>query len=112
LSPPVLTGTASKGSTLTASTGTWASSTPLSFAYRWERCRTSSCKGIRSAVGSNYRLAKADVGYSIRVIVSARNAAGAAERASEPSGVVVARTLSFAAVQRNHVRAVLAKLPR
>jgi RHS repeat-associated protein len=37
-SPPVLSGTASQGQTLTSTSGTWTGTAPISYGYQWQRC--------------------------------------------------------------------------
>ncbi len=75
---PQVSGTAQDGQALTASTGTWSGTAPLSYAYQWQRCDASggSCVNIAGATGSTYLLADADVGATVRVTVTASNAAG------------------------------------
>ncbi|HEU0304562.1 MAG TPA: hypothetical protein VFR32_08275 [Gaiellaceae bacterium] len=94
---PTIVGDAIEGRTLTANRGTWAGSTPMSFAYRWLRCPTdggandgSNCAPIPggSGDGSTYRLRDADVGIRIRVRVTATNADGSATAVSNPTAIV------------------------
>ena len=35
---PTITGTASKDQTLVAGTGSWTGTTPIGFAFQWQRC--------------------------------------------------------------------------
>ena len=88
---PTITGTATQGQTLSASTGTWSNS-PTSFSYQWRRCSSSgsSCSNISTATGQSYALASADVGGTIRVVVTATNAAGSASATSNQTAVVQA----------------------
>ena len=58
-SPPTITGTATPGGTLTASTGTWSSPVPLSFEYEWVRCLWE-CDPISHADAPTYTLTTAD----------------------------------------------------
>jgi 6-phosphogluconolactonase (cycloisomerase 2 family) len=74
---PVITGTAQENQTLQASTGSWTNS-PLGYTYQWERCNSSGggCGNIAGATASAYVVATADVGDTLRVIVTASNLGG------------------------------------
>src|SRR5579883_938895 len=89
-SPPVISGTARQGDTLTASSGSWGGTTPIAYAYQWQRCSSSgaSCSAVAGATGTTYALAAADVGKTIRVQVTATNSAGSAAATSAPAGPV------------------------
>ena len=92
--PPTINGSAQQGSTLTATAGSWSGS-PSSFGYQWQRCDTSgsACNDIATATSSAYVLQGADVGATLRVTVTAANAAGSASAESGHTGTV-AGTLS------------------
>jgi hypothetical protein len=83
---------AQDGQTLSASTGEWTGTPPLSYAYQWQRCNTSgeSCSNISEAIGSTYALGHVDVGTTLRVTVTASNSAGPASSTSEATSVVAA----------------------
>jgi hypothetical protein len=94
---PVITGTAAVGQTLTATDGTWANS-PTSFSYQWLRCAASGgasdgsdCAAIGGATTSSYVVASGDVGFTLRIRVTALNADGQAAAASNATAVVVAQ---------------------
>jgi hypothetical protein len=89
---PTISGTAAEGQTLTASSGSWSGSTPISLAYRWRRCDKdgNSCSGIGGATGETYTLTAQDVSRRVRVAVTATNSAGSASATSDPSAVVAA----------------------
>ncbi|MGH2832534.1 MAG: hypothetical protein ACRDK2_07130 [Solirubrobacteraceae bacterium] len=89
--PPAITGTAKVGERLTASTGVW-NNEPTSFKYQWLRCNTSGaeCSSISGATISAYTLATADAGHTIRIEVTATNAAGSTKATSTQTGVVAA----------------------
>jgi len=76
---PVISGTTQSGQTLSTTNGTWTSSSPLSFTYRWRRCSSGSCANIAGAVGSTYTLQSADVGTTVDVVVSATNTGGGSD---------------------------------
>lgn len=73
---PAVTGTATFGSTLTTTNGTWTGSPPPTFTYQWQRVTTN----ISGATSSTYVLVAADVGNTIRCVVTATNSIA-------PSGV-------------------------
>jgi hypothetical protein len=93
---PVISGTARDGQTLSASTGEWAGTPPLGYAYQWQGCNGSGegCTNISEAIGSTYVLGHSDVGTTLRVVVTATNSAGSASSASEATAVVTARAPS------------------
>lgn len=71
---PTIAGTAQQGKILSATPGGWSGTTPLTFAYSWQRCDGSTCTGIAS--GSSYALAAADVGKQFKVVVTATGPGG------------------------------------
>src|SRR5205807_4920578 len=91
-SPPTISGTAQKGQRLHADPGSWSGSQPMTFSYRWQRCNASggSCANISGANGRDYVLTSADVGNTVRVVVTAKNSAGMSTAASSPTAVVAA----------------------
>ena len=89
---PVVSGTAQSGQTLSASTGSWSGTQPLSFAYQWQRCG-SGCVNVGSN-SSSYLLSSADVGSTVRVVVTASNSAGSAAATSLATGVVSSQSTS------------------
>jgi cytoskeletal protein RodZ len=89
--PPSLAGTARQGSTLTAGTGSWSGSAPMTFDYTWQRCDAhgGSCSTFIAHAGTtSYTLTGADVGHTLRVEVTARNAYGSGDAYSPVSGSV------------------------
>ncbi len=86
---PVVSGSVVQGQTLSASTGTW-SNAPTSYAYQWRRCDSggANCVNVGSGLAS-YVLAAADVGSTVRVVVTASNGSGpGAPATSLQTGVV------------------------
>jgi hypothetical protein len=83
---PRISGRARVGRKLSARHGSWANS-PTAYHYQWLRCnkRGASCKSIRRATHSTYRLGKRDAGHRLRLRVVARNLAGSATATSRPT---------------------------
>lgn len=117
---PAISGTAMVGGTVSASTGSWNGSQPMTFAYQWVRCDTSgglpdgsNCARISNATRAMYEVRNADVGSRLRVRVTARNDAGSATAASNPTATVVAArpvnteqpSISGAPEQGSHLQA-------
>jgi hypothetical protein len=86
---PTVSGTATQGSTLTTSKGSWTGS-PTGYSYQWQRCDSSgaSCANIRGATSSSYQLQASDVGSTIRSVVTATNAGGSTSASSRVTSVV------------------------
>jgi subtilase family protein len=89
---PTVSGVAEVGETLTAFEGVWAGSGPLSFAWQWQRCSVlgDNCADVPGATGASYLLSGSEIGLTVRVVVSATDAAGSASAASPPSAPVAA----------------------
>ena len=77
---PTISGTAKDGQTLTSTTGTWTGTTPLTYGRQWRRCDAAgaNCVDISGATATTYVVAPADVGKTLRVVLTATNAAGSA----------------------------------
>jgi alpha-tubulin suppressor-like RCC1 family protein len=90
LQAPTIEGALTEGDTLTAKAGSWSGSEPISYSYQWRRCngKGESCTEISGASGASYVLAKADVGLTLRVAVTATNSAGSVGATSVPTEVV------------------------
>ena len=86
---PVISGSPVAGQVLSASTGVWSGG-PTGYAYEWRRCDATGagCVAIAGASGSSYTLAAADVGSTLRVAVTASNAAGSTTAVSVQTAVV------------------------
>ncbi|HET9050156.1 MAG TPA: DNRLRE domain-containing protein, partial [Candidatus Dormibacteraeota bacterium] len=88
--PPAISGTAQNGQTLTASSGSWSGTTPMTFADQWRRCDSTGagCVSIPGATATTYTLTAADVGSTIRVAVTATNGGGSSTATSAQTAAV------------------------
>ena len=104
-SPPVISGTATVGQSLSTSTGAWSGTAPISYSYQWARC-SSTCIAISSATTASYTLTTAEAsGDKIVVLVTATNSAGSATATSSGVGPVTAAATGPSSAQ---VKAALA----
>jgi hypothetical protein len=87
--PPTISGTIAQGQLLTAVLGTWTGG-GLVFTVQWRRCDATggACTDIANASTQQYALGPADTGFTIRVAVTGRNAAGSATAESAQTTVV------------------------
>jgi hypothetical protein len=82
---PTISGTAQRAATLTATAGTW-SGNGNTISYQWQRGTVD----IAGATNQTYELTGADVGATVRVVVTATNPDGASSKASAPTATVQA----------------------
>jgi sugar lactone lactonase YvrE/plastocyanin len=89
---PTISGEPASGGTLSASPGGWLGSDVISYIYEWQRCDLYGveCKEIEGAGASTYSPVVADVGYTLRVRVSASELEGAASGISSTTAPVAA----------------------
>ena len=88
---PSISGTPKSGETLTADRGTWPNDAANSYAYQWERCDSGggNCADIAGATDQTFTLSPSEVGFTLRVRVTASNAAVPTTSAtSDPTAVV------------------------
>lgn len=92
--PPAVSGSATAGSTLTTTSGSWSGTTPITFAYRWQRCDSSgnNCTTISGASEQTYVVQQADAGSTLRSQITATNSGGSAQATSNHTGVVTGAT--------------------
>ena len=86
---PRIWGSLQEGTTLTADTGAWTSSRPVTYSFAWQRCNaTGRCRGIAGATRQAYQLSASDFGLRVRALVIAANAGGTRAAGSAVSAVV------------------------
>jgi polysaccharide biosynthesis protein PslG len=97
---PTISGSAQVGQTMTATTGTWSGTAPISYAYQWQRCNSAgaSCTSISGATSPSYTLTSDDNGSTVLIQVTASNSAGSASAVSAASAVVQAAAAGAAPV--------------
>lgn len=90
---PAITGSATYGSTLTESHGSY-NPAPTDYAYQWEDCDPSgnTCTPITGATGQTYTVTSSDIGNTIRVIETAVNSAGPTDQETSNPTLVVPAT--------------------
>ena len=88
--PPAISGTESDGQTLRASSGTWTGAPSPTYSYQWESCDAAGeeCAPIEYATEPEYELGDGDIATTVRVKVTATNAAGSVQSTSAPSSEI------------------------
>jgi hypothetical protein len=79
---PSIAGTAIVDQSLTASSGAWSGTSPITFQYRWSD----------GTEGATDILTQADLGHTLTVTVTATNSVGSSSSTSGPSALVRAQT--------------------
>jgi hypothetical protein len=90
---PTVPGDAQAGQTLTAGNGSW-SGAPTSFAYQWQRCDADgrNCSDLPGATDRTYTARLADLGFRLRVQVTAKNENGSSTSSSGVTSIVAPAT--------------------
>ena len=111
LASPSVSGTARHRQQLSATPGSWRGSPPIAYAYQWQRCKSAatSCIEIPDATHARYIVRLADAGSTLRVAVTASNAAGSATAASALTTPVPYQCI-VPSLKRKTVRAARRKL--
>jgi hypothetical protein len=110
LSLPSINGSDAIGQILQASPGAWSGTVPLAYGYQWQRCDSSgsACVGLAGATGNSFALTPADLGATMRVLVSASNSAGTTIAASQPTAQVTSgsKTSTFTGTLNKNLSSV------
>ncbi len=96
---PAISGTPIRGQALSASQGSWTND-PASFGYQWQSCNAigEDCANLSAATGATHILTQADVGHTLRVIVTGANTGGfdtATSTASQTVGSQVESAMTW-----------------
>jgi hypothetical protein len=81
---PVISGTPTRGQSLSTTNGTWTGSPAPTYAYQWQRDTTD----ISGATGKGRLLTVGDVGHTLRCVVTAKNSSGEVSLATASSAAV------------------------
>ena len=106
---PTITGTPREEHTLTADDGTWTGSGPITLTRQWQRCDAAGagCVDIPGATGATYDLVAADVGSTIRVVVTGDRARRHRRPRRRPAtAVITGQAAARARSRRTRRRAV------
>jgi serine protease AprX len=90
--PPSIVGSAQVGGTLSATEGVWVGAPELHYSFQWQRCSPEgvACTDIDGAIGTVFLPASADVGATVRVVVTASGSDGSNMAASTHTPVIAA----------------------
>ena len=97
---PTLAGFAQVSQTLAVDPGLWSGVPAPAVAVQWQRCTAAgtACVPIAGATATTYRLTSADLGSTLRAVVTGSNSAGAVGVATPASAAVAALRLTLAGV--------------
>jgi hypothetical protein len=86
---PSISGLLKLGSLLSATTGTWTGTPPITYSYQWQSCSLlkTECKDLAKATESILKL-EGLLNLTVRVIVTATNAAGSVPATSAITTVI------------------------
>jgi len=85
---PTISGFAEVGESLFASPGVWLGA-PTSYEYEWRRCTSATaCTAIAGSTTSTYTVKAGDIGFTLMVVVTAKNSLGTAQASSARTATV------------------------
>jgi hypothetical protein len=90
---PAVVGTAGVARQLTANIGVFSGDAPITTSFMWQRCDATGadCHVIPNATKIVYFPTTADVGFTLRIVVTAKNGYGTLEADSDPSEAIPGR---------------------
>jgi hypothetical protein len=110
--PPIILGDAELGQDLSVDEGIWTGNP--TFTYQWQRCSAlgTGCAGIAGATTDRYTVTTADLGFTLRVRLTAHNAQGSTTVFTDVTAVVTAPpkagnhapTIRFISLKRRGIR--------
>ena len=92
---PSITGETIQGAPLSANPGEWhGGGGTLTYAYQWQRCNSAgaSCSDISAATEATYTSTTADIGHTVRVVVTAANQGATGTATSTHTATIAAAT--------------------
>ncbi len=94
LTAPAVSGDGNTGSVLSATTGTWTGAGTITYGYAWQRCDSggASCSDIPFETDSTYTVGNADIGSTLRVLVTATNLGGGSTTPSTVTPAILPAT--------------------
>jgi hypothetical protein len=102
---PTINGTATQGSVLTATPGSWRGSGAVRYRFRWYRCDTMGgrCGFLRGGTKPRHKLGANDVGQTLAVDVRATDSAGSTNGYSSLIGPIAAAKPALASTAQPSV---------
>jgi hypothetical protein len=87
---PNISGTPQVEQTLTANPGTWSSDTTPTYTYSWQLCdaQGANCAAITAATASTHAVQTAELGKTLRVVVTATNPTGSSAATSAQTAAI------------------------
>src|SRR6476659_3807549 len=78
------------GSSMQGNKGNWSGKEPITYTYQWLRCNADAenCKAIGGATQTSYTVAQADVGYTLKFRVTAKNSDGKTQASSNATAQI------------------------
>jgi serine protease AprX len=94
---PAVAGAAVEGNMLSATTGVWTGTEPLTYAYQWQFCDAAlTCTDVAGETGATFTIPSGAAGSQVRVVVTATDALGVSSSAASDAQAVTAAPPSVA----------------